>query len=95
MQHQFEWDLGREIQNIVKHGYTFKTAMEVFADPNVVRVEDEKHSSEEDRYYAVGKTKDGIILTVRYTIQGNTIRIFGAANWRKWRKFYEKNTRPK
>lgn len=36
------------------------------------------------------------VVTVRYTIRGHTVRIFGAAKWRKWRKFYErKNSKSK
>lgn len=93
MNYRFVWDLRKEIQNIAKHGFTFKMAMEVFSDPKVMHLEDEKHSSEEDRYYAIGKLENGLILTVRYAVKENIIRIFGAANWRKWRKFYEKNTR--
>ena len=85
----------KELENISKHGHGFKEAMEVFTDPDVIYVEDSKHSSEEDRCYAVGKTEAGIVLTVRYTWREDVVRIFGAAEWRKWRTFYEKNTRPK
>jgi uncharacterized DUF497 family protein len=86
----FEWDLGRELENLSKHGVSFVVAIEVFADPKVIHLEDERHSSEEDRFYAVGRTSDGEVVTVRYTVRGHTIRIFGAAKWRKWRRFYEK-----
>ncbi|MBI5299346.1 MAG: BrnT family toxin [Deltaproteobacteria bacterium] len=86
----FEWDNNKEIKNMGKHGFSFKEATEVFKDPQIVHFEDLAHSSEENRYYAVGKIRNGIVLTVRYTQEGNTIRIFGAAVWRKWRKFYEK-----
>ena len=86
----FEWDLQRELENIAKHRIFFREAIEVFADPQVIHVEDERHSSEEDRFYAVGKTSRGNVVTVRYTVRGRTIRIFGAAMWRKWRRFYER-----
>ena len=86
----FEWDLRKEVANISRHKVSFLHAIEIFADPSVIHLEDEKHSSEEDRYYAVGTTLKGEILTVRYTMRENTIRIFGAARWRKWRKFYER-----
>ena len=90
----FEWDRRKEQENITKHGYSFMEAREIFRDPKIIHLEDIKHSDRENRFYAVGKTKRGIVLTVRYTRQGNTIRVFGAASWRKWRKFYEKNTQP-
>ncbi len=92
MDYIFEWDLVKERKNVGKHGFSFEEAMEVFADPNVIHLEDPKHSSEEDRFYAVGKTEAGNILTVRYAWREKVIRIFGAARWRKWRKFYEENT---
>ena len=92
MNYTFEWDFEKELENIQKHGLSFKEAMEVFSDSKVIHLEDPKHSSEEDRYYAVGKTRRGIVLTVRYTWREKVIRIFGAASWRKWRKYYEQNT---
>lgn len=89
-QWRFEWDLEREIRNLSKHGLTFRVATEVFADPKVIHLEDERHSSEEDRFYAVGRTSKGEVVTVRYTVRGDTIRIFGAAKWRGWRRYYER-----
>jgi uncharacterized protein len=86
----FAWDLRKELANVAKHGIFFREATEVFADPGVIHLEDERHSSEENRFYAVGKTSKGDVLTVRYTVRGDTIRIFGAAKWRKWRIFYER-----
>ena len=91
----FEWDLNKELENVKKHGVNFTEAQEVFIDSKVIHLEDEKHSHEEDRFYAVGKTRKEKIITVRYALRGNKIRIFGAAQWRKWRKYYEKNTRSK
>lgn len=86
----FEWDEEKEEINKRKHGYSFTKACEVFEDYNAIHLEDEFHSDEEERYYAIGKLRDGsAVLTVRYTRRGPRIRIFGAANWRKWRQFYE------
>ena len=65
MQYSFEWDLQKELDNYKKHGLTFHAAIEVFADPKVIHLEDTKHSTDEDRYYAVGKIKTGEVATVR------------------------------
>jgi uncharacterized DUF497 family protein len=89
----FEWDLFKEFRNILKHGVSFHEAREVFRDPRVIHLKDERHSRMEERFYAVGKIQNGEVITVRYTLRGQVIRIFGAARWRKWRKFYEQNTR--
>lgn len=88
----FEWDFSKELENLKKHKVSFNEALEVFSDPKVIHLEDSLHSKIEYRYYAVGKTKRGKILTVRYTWRNHKIRIFGAADWRKWRKFYEQNS---
>lgn len=95
MTYTFEWDVFKELENIQKHGCRFELATQVFADPHVIHLEDPKHSGTEDRFYAVGKTFKGDVITVRYTTRGQVIRIFGAARWRKWKTFYEKNTRSK
>ncbi|MFH1830242.1 MAG: BrnT family toxin [Pseudomonadota bacterium] len=95
-EYAFEWDIERELENLSKHGVSFMVAIEVFADPEVIHLEDKKHSSAEDRFYAVGRTSNGEVVTVRYIVRGQTIRIFGAAKWRKWRRFYEReNSRSK
>jgi hypothetical protein len=87
--YHFEWSIGRELQNILKHGVSFMEAREAFFDPEVVHTEDLKHSRDERRWYLFGKNVRGEVLTVRYTIREEVIRIFGAARWRKGRKIYE------
>lgn len=64
-------------------------AKSVFFDDSRVILEDIKHSNEEDRYYCIGKTINGI-LTVRFTYRENKICIIGAGNCRKQRRIYEK-----
>lgn len=49
MEYVFEWDFKKELENILKHRYSFEQAMEVFGDPNVICLEDARHSSEENR----------------------------------------------
>ena len=92
MKIEFEWDLLKELHNIKKHGISFKDAIEIFIDPRLIHLEDQSHSLNEKRFYAVGKTLKGKVLTVRYTWRQNKVRIIGAANWRKWRKYYEENS---
>ncbi|ODV39795.1 hypothetical protein BFG60_0723 [Microcystis aeruginosa NIES-98] len=53
-------------------------------------VHDVQHSDSEERWFCIGKVKDRV-LTVRFTYRDGVIRIFGAAEWRKWRKFYEEH----
>jgi len=51
-------------------------------------IHDEKHSQEEERWFCIGKV-DNQVLTVRFTYRDGTIRIFGAGEWRKWRRYYD------
>ncbi len=90
MSFTFEWDEQREAENQAKHGVDFETAQYAFLDHNRLIVHDAKHSESEQRWFCIGKVNDRV-LTVRFTYRGDVIRIFGAAEWRKWRKFYEQH----
>ena len=83
-----EWDEDKDRENQKKHTVSFSIAQHAFLDPHRIIVEDEEHSTEENRYYCIGRVRDGI-MTVRFTYRGNIIRIYGAGYWRKGRKLYE------
>jgi len=85
----FEWDAKKEIVNLLKHRVGFVTAQLAFVDPDRVIWEDEQHSRDETRYYCFGKVDRGI-LTVRFTMRGDKIRIIGAGYWRRGKAIYEK-----
>jgi uncharacterized DUF497 family protein len=84
----FEWDPAKNQTNLQKHGVSFDLAQFAFADPNRVILEDVEHSDHEKRYFCLGKVAEGL-LTVRFTVRGKIIRIFGAGYWRKGQKIYE------
>jgi uncharacterized DUF497 family protein len=84
----FEWDETKDRENQRKHKVSFMLAQHAFLDPHRIIVEDIEHSSEEDRYYCIGRVGHGI-LTVRFTYREDTIRIYGAGYWRKGKKIYE------
>lgn len=85
---KFEWDDEKDQENQTKHHVAFSEAQKAFLDPRRVIAEDIAHSSEEDRFYCIGRVENGI-LTVRFTYRGNVIRIYGAGYWRKGKKLYE------
>jgi uncharacterized protein len=85
---RFEWDDAKDQLNQKKHGVPFALAQLAFLDPRRVIVEDMKHSSDEDRYYCIGRVGDGMV-TARFTYRNNVIRLFGAGYWRKGRQIYE------
>ncbi len=86
---EFEWDDSKDTLNVAKHGLSFYEAQDAFFDRNRVILLDTKHSSTEKRYFCIGKTSDGGIATVRFTIRNGRIRIIGAGYWRKGRKIYD------
>ena len=88
----FEWDDAKEEQNFAKHNVSFEEAKRAFDDPNRFLMRDTKHSQTEQRYYCFGKVQ-GDVMTVRFTLRNNKVRIIGAAYWRDGRKVYEKENR--
>ena len=84
----FEWDEAKNAENIAKHNVSFEEAQKAFLDLNFIIIQDAKHSFLEKRFYCIGKVENNII-TVRFTIRNNNIRIFGAGMWRKYKKYYE------
>ena len=84
----FEWDESKDKENQKKHNVSFSIAQHAFLDPHRIIVEDIEHSSEENRYYCIGRVGEDVI-TVRFTFRGNVVRIYGAGYWRKGKKIYE------
>jgi hypothetical protein len=74
---RFDWDDNKDEANHAKHGVSFAEAQMAFLDPRRVIARDLGHSRDEDRLYCIGQTKRGI-LTVRFTIRDEVIRIIGA-----------------
>ena len=90
---QFQWDKAKERENIKKHKVNFSEAVSTFSDPRGLAFNDEGHSHAERRFYHVGKSNTGRILTTYYTERGQTIRIIGCAEWRKFRRLYYETTK--
>jgi uncharacterized DUF497 family protein len=84
----FEWDSVKDLENQLKHSVSFFQAQYAFADPHRIIAEDPSHSTREKRFYCIGKAGGGI-MTVRFTIRRDTIRIIGAGYWRKGKAIYE------
>jgi len=85
---QLEFDSAKEAANLAKHGVDFPTALRVFEDPNRMIVPNQNHSEDEPSFYAIGHDGRGI-LTVRFTIRGDALRVIGAGYWRKQKSSYE------
>jgi uncharacterized DUF497 family protein len=89
---RFEWDEGKDKDNQAKHGVSFALAQRAFLDARRVIAEDTGHGGEEKRFFCIGRVDDGI-LTVRFTVRGNVVRIFGAGYWRRGKQIYEEQNK--
>ncbi|HNN00362.1 MAG TPA: BrnT family toxin [Turneriella sp.] len=86
---EFEWDAAKNAANIEKHGISFDIAQHAFADSRRVIALDHKHSTnKEERYFCFGMIQ-GRVVTVRFTIRNDRIRIFGAGYWREGNEKYQ------
>ena len=87
----FQWDKGNSLKNWLKHGVLRGEVEEVFFNEPLLLFEDEKHSQDEDRILALGRTDGGRFLVVAFTVRQNLIRVISARNMNhKERGAYEK-----
>jgi uncharacterized DUF497 family protein len=79
----FDWDEGNVDKNWQKHNVSHFECEEVFFNEPLVVAPDEKHSSSERRFFALGRTNQERHLFIVYTMRGNKIRIISARNMNK------------
>lgn len=87
---KFDWDAGKAVANLAKHGVDFDEARSVFDDPLFVDFHEPDHSNDEPRYILVGESRRGRLPMVSYTERGDTIRIISSRELtERERKAYE------
>lgn len=70
----FEWDEGEAASNLAKHGVSFLTAAEIFANERIERIDDRRDYGEV-RLIALGRV-DAEVFRVVFTWRGeNFVRI--------------------
>ena len=78
----FEWDPRKAAAHAAKHGVLFDEAVSVFLDANGLDGPDLQHSGAEERFRRRGRSADGRVLMIAYTVRrsGNVeaIRIISA-----------------
>ena len=75
-----------------KHGVSTAEAEQVFFNIPLLAAPDSRHSEKEARLHALGKTDDGRLLHVTFTLRdaGRKIRVISARDMhRKERAFYD------
>jgi uncharacterized protein len=74
----YEWDPPKAEQNRRKHGVSFHEAATAFHDLGAIVDDDEEHSWGEGRLRLIGRSDQGRLLTVFYTMRSNETRIISA-----------------
>lgn len=90
----FDWDEGNAMKN-AKHSVTDAEAEQLFVNEPLLVVHDPAHSSAEARWHALGRTNEGRLLHVAFTLRaaGTRVRVISARPMhRSERKAYEAAT---
>ncbi|MFN0280253.1 MAG: BrnT family toxin [Pyrinomonadaceae bacterium] len=87
----FDWDEGNSNKNWFGHRVTDLECEEMFINTPLIVAINTKHSSDEKRYEALGRTTSDRRLFVAFKIRQSLIRIISARemNRREWNR-YEK-----
>ncbi len=90
----FDWDAGNARKSVEKHDVSQAEAEQVFFNEPLLMVPDERHSAEERRIHALGRTDDGRLLHTTFTLRHDEtkIRVVSARDMsRKERNYYEQD----
>jgi uncharacterized DUF497 family protein len=86
----FTWNPAKEVSNRRKHGVSFHEAVEELHDALVKTVSDERHFAQEQRFFSIGETRTGRLLTVGHTDAHDVVRIITGRDATAWeRRDYE------
>jgi uncharacterized DUF497 family protein len=86
----FQWDAGNLGKNWDLHKVAHAECEQPFLNRPVLVAADEKHSTREQRYAALGQTNDGRMLAIVFTIRGHLVRVISARDMsRRERRIYE------
>lgn len=87
---EFDWDEHNIEKNWEKHNVNFKECEEIFFNEPLKTFYDVKHSQEEVRFIALGKTDENRKLFIAFTIRSRKIRVISARDMsQKERGIYE------
>jgi uncharacterized DUF497 family protein len=90
---KYEWDEVKRQSNIDGHKVDFLDVLPLFANPEAIRLEDNRRDYGEIRYILLGEI-DERLFQIAYTIRGSVIRLISARRGNKReRRIYENATR--
>ena len=86
----FQWDDGNAAKNWALHRVAWTECEQAFFNRPVLVTTDERHSGQEPRYAALGRTSAERHLAVVFTIRGTLVRVISARDMsRRERRVYE------
>ncbi len=91
----FDWDDGNARKSFDKHSVSQAEAEQVFSNEPLLLLPDDPHSFAEARYNALGKTNDGRLLYLSFTLRSmaTRLRVISARPMnRKEREIYDQET---
>ena len=88
----FDWDEGNSNKNWHLHSVTDGECEDVFFNLPLIIAADKKHSEDETRFFALGRTDAERRLFIAFTVNNNLIRVISARDMTKSeeRKYVEK-----
>jgi len=90
----FDRDAGNERKSANKHEFSRFEAEQVFFNYPLLVLADQKHSQDETRFHALGKSDDARLLHITFTLRSDDtlIRVISARDMhRKERNIYEQS----
>jgi uncharacterized DUF497 family protein len=87
---EFDWDGGNADKNWLRHRVSQAECEQIFFNQPLVTAEDDLHSYDESRHYALGQTDAGRLLFLVYTLRNERVRVISARDMTpRERKEYE------
>jgi hypothetical protein len=88
----FNWDEGNSVKLWQRHGITQSEAEQVFFNRPLLVGETSRQPAREARQFALGRTDEGRLLTVVFTVPGSLLRPISARPMsRKERRIYARS----
>ena len=86
----FDWDQGNALKSTQKHSVNCREAEELFQNTPLLVLPDPRHSADEERHHALGRTDEGRLLHITFTVRDAKLRVISARSMsRKERNIYE------
>ena len=88
----FEWDDGNSRKNFYLHNVTDGECEDIFFNLPLIIAADKKHSADEKRFFALGRTDANRWLFIAFTMRNKLIRVISARDMTRSenRKYAEK-----